>query len=192
MSTGEDGSARCRVLIVNVKYARRFLEDNKSWELRGSYCRCVKEGELFYLLESGIGQNSHGVAVFRLIAKLKFIGQEEIKWGDLRNDACKAKHRCNDQELDTLRNQWKNRFYKGAVVWKLEVAETLQLVRYLRCSGQDWTCLPRSRWRWRCYRSRLKVPESRWLQGGGSWFQDPSPESRVATGSRILVSRPES
>lgn len=138
-SNTNGGDQRIRGLLVNYVYARRFLEKKKTWELRSMNCRCVRPGETFYLLESGIGNNMHGVALFRIVALLKFVTQGELTWADVRTEESRSKHQCTDAELDSLRAMWKNRYYKGPIFWEVEVVEVLDQPLYIPCGHQART-----------------------------------------------------
>ena len=90
-----------RGLIVNQKYASRFVTDGKTWEFKHTFARCVKEGQDFFLVESGIGHNQFGVAVFRILAKLQFTRQQHVSWSDLKSKH-KFQHCCADQKTGFL------------------------------------------------------------------------------------------
>ena len=139
-SASSSSNRTLRGLIVNHKYASRFVTDGKTWEIKHTFARCVKEGQVFFLVESGIGHNQFGVAVFRILAKLQFTGQQHVSWSDLKSKH-KSQHCCTAEELDSLRKSWKNQSAPPAA-WDVRVVEVLSVPMYTRSSGQDmtWTC----------------------------------------------------
>lgn len=133
----EPPTSKHRGLIVNQKFASRFVTQQKIWEIKSGFARCIKPGDTFSLVESGIGHNDEGVALFRILGNLEFIGQHRVTWPELKTPHCREKHQCTDEEIDYLSKTWKNP-YHGAVAWEVKVAEVFAVPLYTRYSGQDW------------------------------------------------------
>lgn len=124
-----------RGLIVNQKFAHRFITEGKVWEIKHCMVRCMKQGGHFFLVESGIGHNDHGVALFRILAVLEFVDQHRVSWDDLKKKY-KCKHACTDEELEGLRASRKST--EGtAVAWEVKVVKVLSTPLYTRYSGQE-------------------------------------------------------
>ena len=134
----EPSASKHRGLIVNQKFASRFVTQQKVWEVKSSFARCVKPGDTFSLVESGIGHNDQGVALFRILGKLEFVGQRKVTWPELKTPDCREKHQCTNEEIDQLSKSWKNP-YIGAVAWEVKVVKVFAVPLYTRYSGQDCT-----------------------------------------------------
>ena len=133
--TGEPAGSEERGLIINQKFAHRFFSENKVWELKSSQCRCVKVGEPFWIVESGIGHNTNGLAVFRVLGKVTYHGHKKVTWEELQNEASYPNHRCTGDEIKALMTQWKNK--ANIYAWTVSDAEVLAKPVYIRRGHQD-------------------------------------------------------
>ena len=79
-----------RGLLVHPNFARRFLTHGKVWELKSHSCRCMQSGQLFYLCESAVGQNTHGLQLTRVLAVLEFV--ENLQATHYAPDSCWHDH----------------------------------------------------------------------------------------------------
>ena len=79
---------RCHVDCSCI--ARRFLTHGKVWELKSHSCRCMQSGQLFYLCESAVGQNTHGLQLTRVLAVLEFV--ENLQATHYTPDSCWHDH----------------------------------------------------------------------------------------------------
>ena len=128
-------NVRLRGLVVNQKFAHRFITSGKQWELRTTQCRCVKKDENFYLVESGIGHNRHGVSLFRVIAELKMKGQHKLTWPEIEDPSSFQKHCCTMQEIVALKAMWKDK--PSIYAWHVSVVRVLVEPWYIRSGSQD-------------------------------------------------------
>lgn len=123
-----------RGLIVNTKHAHRFFSSGKVWELKTTKCRTVPKNAAFWVVESGIGQNSEGLAVFRILGSLFLRDVQPVTFDQLMDQSTYDKHCCCPEELRQLKTQWKN---KNLYAWAVEVSEVLRQPVYIR-GNQDW------------------------------------------------------
>lgn len=121
-----------RGLIVNSKYAHRFFDCGKTWELKTSQCRCVSKGKCFWILESGIGHNNDGLAVFRILGKVQLVCQHKITWETIEEKT--SLHCCSPDEIVQLKRQWRGKI--NLYAWEVDVVEVITPL-YIRCSSQD-------------------------------------------------------
>ncbi len=129
-------SGDLRGLIVNCKFAHRFVSEGKTWELKTSQCRCVSPGQLLYLVESGIGHNSKGLSVMRIIGRMRLVDTHKVTWYQLETPDSKKKHCCTSTELSQLKKQWQNK--SNIYAWEVVMETVFGKPWYIRSGTQDF------------------------------------------------------
>ncbi len=67
-----------RGLLLKPEWAAAFVEGKKCLEIRSQNVRCLKQGDLVYILASGQGTNPRGVHVVQIVGSMEFVGTQQI------------------------------------------------------------------------------------------------------------------
>lgn len=94
-----------RGLLLKPDWAELFAEGLKTLEIRNHFCRCLKPGELVYIVASGQGRNCEGVTLLKIVGKMNFVGNEPIAEGVFKQYF--QKHKVSQTMFKELLAGWK-------------------------------------------------------------------------------------
>ena len=80
-----------RGLLLKPEWAAAFVEGKKCLEIRSQNVRCLKKGDLVYILASGQGTNSRGVHVVQIVGSMEFVRAQQITDQDMF-ESLRSKH----------------------------------------------------------------------------------------------------
>lgn len=129
-----------RALKIKAEWAQKFVSvqpngRRKTLELRSHNLRVIEKEDCFYLAETGWGKNTHGVALSRVTALLRFKGSHVLP-DDISVQEREADHHVDHDAFLALKKHW-GKQKPGCIAWEIELVEELQQPLFIPSNHED-------------------------------------------------------